>query len=101
MAGMFAATVTFNTTQQRNRATTAVQAWMANWNTANPAAQFSGMCTQGNLDVFDGSGPHPALFCNYVCQDYAGAEEAERVINEDVNGNTYREIVSMQTSRMA
>lgn len=90
-AGKLRVLVSFANTQERNRARTGINNWIATWNAEHPTALFAG--TSVDL-LFQG---FPALECRYICSDYLGIEAAQNAIENDVGSNAYREIHDIST----
>lgn len=102
MAGSLEGLVTFATNGDRNRASNAIGNWVSNWNSTHPSAQFTGSVTNTTYvypaddEVRPGVSAR-ALRISYVCSDYSGIEEAQRTIAQDVNANSYWDIISLGT----
>ena len=103
MAGGFLnGLVTFGSNGDRNRARNAINNWVNNWNSTHPTAAFVGSVSDTTYlypadDAAHANANARALQLAYTCTDYFGVEEAQRVIAQDINANSYWDIISLGT----
>lgn len=103
MSGALHALITFSSNGERNRAISALQTWVTNWNAAHPTELFSGSTTSTTYLYPADDEAHAgvnarALIADYLCTNYSGIEDAQRAIAVDVNANAFWDIVNLSTS---
>lgn len=102
MQGFLNALITFASNGDRNRASSAIQTWVTNYNAAHPSAVFVGQTTSTTYNYPADDENHPgvaarALSVAYVCSDFQGVVDAMAAIATDVNANSYWDIVNLST----
>lgn len=96
------ALVTFSSNGERNRARNAIQAWVADWNSANPGDPLTGTVTDTSYLYPPDDEAHAnvnarALLANYTANTYAPILQVHLAIQTDVNANAYWDIIGLSS----
>lgn len=104
IGGFVSGTVTFSTNPQRTRAINAINDYVGNWNSNNPASPLTGSTTSfqyvypADNDTLAGTSQR-ALSVSYTSPDYAAVEAAQGTFLRDVTANSYLDVIEMGTGR--
>lgn len=101
MQGFLNGLVTFATQGDRNRAKNAIESWVTNFNATHPSAVFVGSTTTTTAVDPDTQQSERALSLAYTCTDYSGIEAAMVAIAQDVEANSFLNIINLSTGLVA